>query len=312
MRKACVTVLVVSTTPSYLTALVDDAAVFPPARTPLSEAVASHVRHRRAAYSAFVGPFVIGSDRLHELPPLVVATDSATPLSISVVCAADTEMITAAVRAAATADRLSLAALELRLAAADLPGQVRQSAATCESLRRDGILDRDVMVFAEAPRRDPQRASQCDAALEAAAEAGVRLKFRTGGVAAEAFPSEQELAGAIVAAVSRGVPFKCTAGLHNAARHRDAATGFEHHGFLNVLLATSLAVEGAATADLSAMLAEVDGATLASQVRSAGTAALADARHWFISFGACSVAEPLADLAQLGLLPQPTTPAEAR
>ncbi|MEJ7755398.1 MAG: hypothetical protein WKF83_02780 [Nocardioidaceae bacterium] len=183
-------------------------------------------------------------------------------------------MITAAVRAAATADRLSLAALELRLAAADLPGQVRQSAATCESLRRDGILDRDVMVFVEAPRRDPQRASQCDAALEAAAEAGVRLKFRTGGVAAEAFPSEQELAGAIVAAVARGVPFKCTAGLHNAARHRDAATGFEHHGFLNVLLATSLAVEGAATADLSAMLAEVDGTTLASQVRSAGTAAL--------------------------------------
>ena len=47
------------------------------------------------------------------------------------------------------------------------------------------------------------------------------------------------------AALDRETPFKCTAGLHNAVRHRAADTGFEHHGFLNVLLATRQAFDGA-------------------------------------------------------------------
>ena len=49
-----------------------------------------------------------------------------------------------------------------------------------------------------------------------------RLKFRTGGVTADAFPTEAEVAAWIAAALDRELPFKCTAGLHNAVRHRDA------------------------------------------------------------------------------------------
>ena len=63
------------------------------------------------------------------------------------------------------------------------------------------------------------------AAADAVAEAGLRLKFRTGGLEAAAFPPAHALARWIDAALDRETPFKCTAGLHHAVRHTDADTG---------------------------------------------------------------------------------------
>ncbi len=37
-------------------------------------------------------------------------------------------------------------------------------------------------------------------------------------------------------------------------RHRDHETGFEHHGFLNVLLATRLAFDGGSAAEVAEVL----------------------------------------------------------
>ena len=55
---------------------------------------------------------------------------------------------------------------------------------------------------------------------------------------AHLFPGAATVASWIDAALDRETSYKCTAGLHHALRHRDHETGFEHHGFLNVLLAT--------------------------------------------------------------------------
>ena len=52
------------------------------------------------------------------------------------------------------------------------------------------------------------------------------------------------------------MPFKCTAGLHHAVRHRAADTGFEHHGFLNVLLAVAAALTGEDAGEVAAELAD--------------------------------------------------------
>ena len=78
-----------------------------------------------------------------------------------------------------------------------------------------------------------------EAAADEVAAAELRLKFRTGGVEAHLFPSADQVVSWIDAALDRELRFKCTAGLHNAVRHRDPDTGFEHHGFLNVLVATA-------------------------------------------------------------------------
>jgi hypothetical protein len=130
-------------------------------------------------------------------------------------------------------------------------------------------------------------------------EAGLRLKIRTGGVRADAFPSEAELAAAIWAAVRGGLAFKLTAGLHEPIRHRDPATGFEHHGFLNVLLATARALQGY---EIERALADQDGDRVAAAVAGIDEVLAKAVRHHFISFGTCSVSEPADGLRRYGLI----------
>ena len=158
------------------------------------------------------------------------------------------------------------------------------------------MLGEDVPVHVELPYV-VSTASWLAAADEVAA-AELRLKFRTGGLDAEAFPSAQALARWVDAALDRETPFKCTAGLHNAVRHT-GADGFEHHGFVNVLVATRRAFDGAAPDEVVEVLEQRDSAVL---VAAAAGLDLPGARRWFTSFGSCSVAEPLADLRALGLL----------
>jgi hypothetical protein len=57
--------------------------------------------------------------------------------------------------------------------------------------------------------------------------------------------------------------------------------------------------DGATVEEAVAVLEQRDSAVLAEAARELG---LAGARRWFTSFGSCSVAEPLADLRELGLL----------
>jgi hypothetical protein len=103
----------------------------------------------------------------------------------------------------------------------------------------------------------------------------------------------------ICACRDRDVPFKLTAGLHHAIRHTDPETGFIHHGFLNVMVATHQAVHGAEVADVGATLAGTDPVPLLEATRRL----LDERRILWHGYGSCSVAEPVGDLARLGLLP---------
>ena len=70
-----------------------------------------------------------------------------------------------------------------------------------------------------------------------------------------------------------------------------------------MLLATRQAFDGASQADVATLLADHypnDLVALARQGHQSGD--LAGARRWFVSFGSCSVTEPLDDLLGLGLI----------
>ena len=121
----------------------------------------------------------------------------------------------------------------------------------------------------------------------------MHLKLRTGGLEAAAHPSSEVLAAWIDAALDRELQFKCTAGLHRARRHT-GEDGFEHHGFLNVIHATGRAFDGASVEEVVAVLEDRDLLIDAAQADRG--------RRWFTSFGSCSVAEPWADLRELGLV----------
>jgi hypothetical protein len=90
-----------------------------------------------------------------------------------------------------------------------------------------------------------------------------------------------------------------------AGRHPDPATGFVHHGFLNVLLAVSALTAGAAEGIAAEHLRETDPGALVAALRTWTPERAVRARGTFTSFGTCSVLEPVDDLVRLGLLPLP-------
>ena len=58
--------------------------------------------------------------------------------------------------------------------------------------------------------------------------------------------------------VRRGVPVKATAGLHHAVGYHDPATGFDHFGFLNLLLAIHRRWHGQRRTAIAAVLPSRD------------------------------------------------------
>jgi hypothetical protein len=263
--------------------LCDDAAVFPPGKVPLTDAVPAHVWHQGSAHAPLVGPFVVAAKDLDRLAPLVAHLEPRTfRLSLTVQLA----QLAAAMAYVDHMDPVHLEALEVAL-----PDEV--AAAQVVPAVERALDGRRVPAFVELPR-DARRPE----IVEALSRTDFMAKLRTGGVRADLHPDEKELASAVAALVAEGVPFKATAGLHHAVRNADPDTGFEQHGFLNLLAATGAALDGADEARLVTLLADRDAARVADHVR----ALPPTVRNAFRSFGTCSIAEPVEELTGLGLL----------
>jgi hypothetical protein len=278
--------LLIVSTPPLLKQLLDDAAVFPPGSAPLPEALSSHRDYRTTWYSDMVGPLLVPASQLKELSAMLGPSET---LEVGVI-----------------ADGIALGDLFRPLTPRGIVVKqveapvARRGEDPQPTLRRlIELLQRyAVSGFAEVPL-----AWGLLAALDSIAEArrdGVPIsaKFRTGGLAAELFPTPMELAAVIAACAERQLPFKLTAGLHNAIRHTDPETGFTHHGFLNVLAASCLAHEGAEVSDVAAILASTQPLTLLEALRPFRSGG----RPLWLGFGTCSVLEPIADMQQLGLI----------
>ncbi|TDE32547.1 hypothetical protein [Actinomadura sp. 6K520] len=267
---------------TFARGLCDDAAVFPPGLAPLTEAVPAHRAHRAAPYAALVGPLVLPATALRALDPLL---DDGDPLDLSV-----------------TAPGGPCEAAKALGTAADLPVDLRGlEVAVPPGMHPDEffrVLGRvDVPLYVEVPRDDRRPAM-----IAAIAARGHRAKFRTGGVKANLYPTPEELAAAILAVAGAGVPFKATAGLHHAVRNTDPETGFHQHGFLNLLLAADAALDGRPIGDLAAILADRDARSVAHRVAALSEPRTIAARALFLSFGTCSITDPVTELTDLGLL----------
>jgi hypothetical protein len=279
--------------PAVVAGLCDDAAVFPPGLAPLPDAVRAYRDRQDSWYAGLVGPLVLAASALPGLGPLL-PREARLPLSVTL--------------PGGPADLPAV-----RGACAELPVELRAvEVAMPEDLATPAFLDRlaagldgagDLDVFVEVPR-DPRRVAVLDA-LASGEHGRYRAKFRTGGVRADLYPDEAELAAAVAAVVTAGVPFKATAGLHHAVRNTDPETGFEQHGFLTLLLATDALAAGGTESEARALLAERDGATVAGLVRGLDPVRVARARAAFTSFGTCSITDPRDELLALGVLTAP-------
>ena len=272
-----------------LVGLLDDAALFPPGNAPMAEGLAAHAEYRGSTWSAAVGPFLCPASRIDELVE-VLSTErdaAAGPLALAMVLDVGGDGAHQALRAAAESTALELVAVEVAHEhlgddAAAVGANIARALPGCT-----GVL--------EVPR------GGFDTALDLVGTPGWSVaKYRTGGMSADAFPTEAELAAFVIAALDRDVPFKLTAGLHHAVRHT-TMEGFEAQGLLNVLVATRTAQAAGGTAEVAATLAERDADVLVEAVRSWDSTAGADVRRSLRSVGCCGVTEPLDDLRTLGL-----------
>jgi hypothetical protein len=256
-------------------ALFDDAAIFPPGNVPMGDAVRAHLDSLDSASAPYVGPFVCSDARLGELQS--VLGDSAIRLALTT----SADHYPAAVHTVLSDPRFTLRSVEI---------------ATHDGLIPVSELPPTAIAYLELPW-----GAQPDL------PPGTALKLRTGGDTSDAFPTEDRLAHALGYCVAQDIRFKLTAGLHNAIRHTDPVTGFEHHGFLNVILTVLAALGEAPDGDLADTLANRDADEIADGISTMNAADVEKVRHYFRSFGTCSTSEPIDDLNELGLLEADST-----
>ncbi len=281
--------------PALLHGFVDDAAVFPPGSATLADAVTEHRGHRTSWYAEMVGPLLVPASSVKALDRLLAPDER---LAIGIIGDTGVAGLPSAIRAADP--RLDVRQVEVAVAKRSEDPQ--PGLAALLGLVADGFVR--ASVFAELPLTFGLLG-----ALDTIAEArnrgiDISAKFRTGGLAAELFPTPIELAAVICACRDRRLPFKLTAGLHHAIRHADPETGFVHHGFLGVLAGTLIAkFDDAEVAEVAELLASPDPVPLVETVR----ARLFETRPLWVGFGTCDIPEPLADLERFGLFGSYTT-----
>lgn len=277
---------------NLLAALVDDAGLFPPESLPMADALARHRADEAAGHPMLTGRFLCPASRIGELRTewaRLAADRSDGPLRLGVILDTGLDGLDAARSEVAEDPSLVLEMLEVPAPTAE---------AVADAL--DALDGFRPAAFLEGPR-PPDWVKTVAAANRPGCLRGA--KVRCGGARADLFPSPDELAAFICACSEQGVPFKATAGLHGAVRHRDTQTGFVHHGFLNLVLAAVAAAMGATAGDVAVVLAATDGPALAAEARGVSERALSAGRLLFRAYGSCSTSEPREEAAALGLLP---------
>jgi hypothetical protein len=319
---------------ALLSAILDYAGVFPPARLPLEKAVRSYARYRCDSDQWMLGRFVCPTDQLRALAPQL-ESDPEAPEQIDLSAVgrggslaefaatfdADLEEVARfSSRASAPA---TVSAIEVRLP----PGSVEAGpdheanliAAACATLQaRD---QRGLTPFFECSaggNRRRRAAGTIDAiagtrrslwAKESAALPG--FKLRCGGADPAAVPTLKEVAFVLTACREAGVPLKLTAGLHHPFRQAGKDGGAPTHGFINVFAAGVLSLaHGLAGESVEPILADETSEHFAftdEGLSWSGLGATLEqitaARHKLVlSFGSCSFDEPRDDLRMLGLL----------
>ncbi|MFB3852549.1 MAG: hypothetical protein ACE148_01855 [Vicinamibacterales bacterium] len=291
--------------------LVDYAGLFPPSQLSMQAAVERYSDHRRGGHAWMLNRFIVPVARLAEferaLASLPPEHSDSGPWRISAIGGRGSESDGRVVldfnrRHGESARPAVIEAIELKV----LSRQELEPAAD--------LASEPLEVYAEVPS-----ATDPEAWIAAAADAGLRVKVRTGGVTPEMFPPASDLARFVSACARRRVGFKATAGLHHALRAErrlsddPSAAKVLMHGFLNLLLAASFAyICGISTEQVEKVLEERS--MSAFEFREDGVewrgarvtrADFAAVRHSFaIACGSCSFSQPIEELSELGLLPE--------
>ncbi|TCP57142.1 hypothetical protein EV191_1011094 [Tamaricihabitans halophyticus] len=254
----------------------------------MSDAIEAHLQARASERAGVYSLFLCPASRLPELITELIKAKPVKPIALSLVIDTGLGGVPKAISIVESRTEL----LALRMVEMPAPSDVDEVWLE----RVSEFVPEDVIRVVE-PRRGG--AEWLDG-VRRVVEHGSWPKIRCGGANTENFPSVDEIADFLsVVSGSNGASFKATSGLHRAVRHVDPDSGFTHHGFVNLLVAAARTLAGQ---DVREALASTDAAALAKEAGALTDAAARAVRGLCASFGSGSLASPLTDLEELGLL----------
>lgn len=289
---------------TLLAGAIDYAGLFPPAGLRMPEAVAEFAAHRASAERWALGRFVVPAARLEEFLTAgreagLLPAPSGDPVELSVLAVGDPKSAVASL----TTLREQAHSLGVVVAAIETRATDPEEAAALV-----GMLPRGLETWVEMPLGVPPGPM-----IEAIVGGGALPKIRTGGVTADLFPAPDAIVAFLQEAVHRDTPFKATAGLHHPVRgvfpytyEAESASG-KMYGFLNLLVATALLLDGQPAGEARRALLDEDPESFAFSPsgltwrgRRLELAALERLRRKGLrAFGSCSFRDPIRELQPL-------------
>jgi hypothetical protein len=299
------------TTSALLRDLIDYAGLFPPASLPMASSVTNYDAYSRSQWNWILGRFIVPVARLGEFEQVFAGLPALTHETqfinwrLSVLLGSDV-----------AADIGSIHAFNARIAAYRSGRSAEVEAVEVKAASPDEIVQLSTMIPAELAAYFEVPLSSCGECIAAISDCGRRAKIRTGGEAADKFPSPESVIEFVRRCAAAKVPFKATAGLHHPVRsvHRftyqpESPSGIMH-GFLNLFLAAAFVRGGMECGPAVQLLNEQSSEALGldadgiawRQNRLSRREIIATRRDFAISFGSCSFTEPIDDLRSLHLL----------
>lgn len=272
--------------------VVDYAGLYPPASLDVPAAARNYLSYRASEDRWMLGRFVVGVGKLPELRATIRSikpVEAAWPITVVV---PDAPAATAVLRGPDDAS-VRIESVEVRAHNATDIALVARAA------------DKTREVYVELPLD-----ASLEPMLDALAVAKLRVKIRTGGVTADAFPTAEAVVRFIRGCIDRGLMFKATAGLHHPLRgsyrlsYDPKAPAGEMFGFINVFLAAALMRGGLSNDEARLLLEETDASTITVEDQSIRwhdhavdlEGIRATRSKLATSFGSCSFREPVDEL----------------
>ncbi|MBA3960279.1 MAG: hypothetical protein H0X40_00040 [Chthoniobacterales bacterium] len=284
---------------------IDYAGLFPPADLALEPALENQASYVRSQDRWMLGAFILPIGKFAAAPSQLTLFSRENPLRVSALgpktadAAEFREQLKKAADAIAGFRNDDGGVLVTQFEMPLPPGSVAESLGAV----KDSLGQLRLSFFWEAP------ADAAERTIAALAGSAFGFKLRTGGVIADAFPTDAQIARALVASAKHRVPIKFTAGLHHPVKKFHESVATKMHGFLNVLGAGVLAAEhcwneiqtAEMLADENAGSFNFDDATFRWRNWSITTSQITARRRLVTSLGSCSFDEPRDDLRALGL-----------
>ena len=303
--------------PPLLARILDDAALVSPGPRPvMADVLDAYLDVRAGEHGGLLGALVVPVSRLQEFVAVLVKRRPASPVPIAL--SVDTGLGGVPKALSLTTSRSAL----LTTGTVEMPAPHDVDSVWLERVTE--FVPDDVVAVVEPRRPDADGSDEWIAGVRRVVGHGCRPKLRCGGDRAGVFPGVTDVSRFLAVVATSGRSFTASIGLQSAARHVDPETGFDHHGWLNLVVAVSRALravpptalggpdDGGAGADAEPPAALVDAVrdaldandadALAAEVALVDDRTALRVRAHLSSLGSTAPADQGAEMARLGLV----------